>query len=693
MSISKSKLLKLSRMLYAEMFMLVVFVFLSAPMWLYPVMVLFHIPSFFKIRTKGWNTLHSIFYVVALTMLGIISSSAVRMFIVSVISYIVIFCVKYGKKEKSAREYVQGALTLAFPFLTMYIVEFMQRNVGYLTLYIFDGVNCTINHYIICGTVVFLWALFFFIKVMSKSYILAYLVVNIPIFIAGFVNMIVFYLTMMPFSPKDIFTFGTAMNVIGEQTITPELVVLILLSLVMIVLYMFIGIKVYKSKKPRAVKAKFAKGVGLIILIILMVRFLWAIDLLNFNANIKLGYICYFVNELQGELKEPEGYEEQSISTSLNNVDTNSVKPNVIIVMSEAFSDLSATYDLETSEDYIPYFHELQKQYPGGVVYSSILGNNTCSSEVESITGISTGFTVKGANVFQRYIESLDNFYSIGSYYQDIGYVSGFFHPCAANNYNRLKAYEVMGYDFALFLEDMEEDTDKFRTFVTDEEDYDKVVSLVKDTEEPLFLMNITMQNHGSYGDEFEISPYIEITNSKGDYVEVERYLSLLRKSDDCLKEFLGELEKSGEPTVVLFFGDHQPMVTKDFYSEYLGGDYYDLGAEDRKQTYEVPYLIWSNCEVRGDYDLPSVTSMNYLSLILNNYLGNENTEWLKLLDDVRGYYPVITENFVIDKDGNFRTMNDMQRVIMDSDGSDEGLELLKKYWYCCYTLIQKGVM
>ena len=39
---------------------------------------------------------------------------------------------------------------------------------------------------------------------------------------------------------------------------------------------------------------------------------------------------------------------------------------------------------------------------------------------------------------------------------------------------------------------------------------------------------------------------------------QVEQYLSLMRKSDDALKELITYFKKSDEPAIILVFGDHQ---------------------------------------------------------------------------------------------------------------------------------------
>ena len=52
------------------------------------------------------------------------------------------------------------------------------------------------------------------------------------------------------------------------------------------------------------------------------------------------------------------------------------------------------------------------------------------------------------------------------------------------------------------------------------------------------------------------------------------------------------------EPTMILMFGDHQPQVATNFYTEVLGGAFDTLtpGPPERQK---VPFVLWAN------YDIP----------------------------------------------------------------------------------------
>ena len=74
----------------------------------------------------------------------------------------------------------------------------------------------------------------------------------------------------------------------------------------------------------------------------------------------------------------------------------------------------------------------------------------------------------------------------------------------------------------------------------------------------PLFVFNVTMQNHSSYTEDFDnFTPDITVnnTNSKA----LNNYLSLMKISDEAIKKLICYFSEQDEDTIIVFFGDHQP--------------------------------------------------------------------------------------------------------------------------------------
>ena len=70
--------------------------------------------------------------------------------------------------------------------------------------------------------------------------------------------------------------------------------------------------------------------------------------------------------------------------------------PNIVVIMNEAFSDLSVWGDFATSEEVMPFFKSLQQEAVGGELYVSVKGGNTANTEFEFTDRRYDGISAKG---------------------------------------------------------------------------------------------------------------------------------------------------------------------------------------------------------------------------------------------------------------------------------------------------------
>lgn len=101
---------------------------------------------------------------------------------------------------------------------------------------------------------------------------------------------------------------------------------------------------------------------------------------------------------------------------------------------------------------------------------------------------------------------------------------------------------------------------------------------------------------------------------------------------------------------MILLFGDHQPQVVTNFYTEMLGGAFEDVDIAVAQQRQEVPFLLWAN------YDIPEqegiVTSLNYLSTLLVETAGLPLTDYQTFLSGIRGEVPALNAMGYLDSQG-----------------------------------------
>jgi hypothetical protein len=73
---------------------------------------------------------------------------------------------------------------------------------------------------------------------------------------------------------------------------------------------------------------------------------------------------------------------------------------------------------------------------------------------------------------------------------------------------------------------------------------------------------------------------------------EIDNYLSNVKVTSDALAEFIGELKKKDEPTLVFLVGDHFPSFKNG------EGNIYDkigINSSTCDIVFEQPYYLWSN--------------------------------------------------------------------------------------------------
>lgn len=505
--------------------------------------------------------------------------------------------------------------------------------------------------------------------------------------ILSIINFFVVQWTQQSVIISDIIKFRTAMSVAGKQSFTTSMLITLIIGVCLWII-VFILIHKTKVKKNGYILGRLIKNAFLLMIMCFLVMFANQV-LLNFNGGQVYGVLTNLTITTGNGLKAPENpinYKKyKKTSTTENN------KPNVIIIMSEAYSDLSYSSDkLQLSDDYRSYFKELCKSNPSGIAYSSVYGNNTVTSEAECLTGTSSLFSTEGAKLWREYVTT--DTYSIVKDFNSYGYDTYGIHPSYSFSYNRNTAWQNLGFKNIWFLENLQNNnTKKYRDLVTDEQDYEYIMKAYENSKKnrkPFFCFNVTMQNHAAYSENLSSYGLKKITSNVNDAstkTETENYASLQKTSDAALKKLINYFEKQKEETIILFFGDHQPMFAKDVYTELNGKNADNLSLAESTRFYKVPYLLWSNKKI--NVKLPEVTSINYLSSLIYE-IGSIKKPWniqynLELMEK----YPVVTANFVMDYKNNL--LNSMEVVDAVNKKSVIGdLQKLKIYQNMSYNLL-----
>ena len=356
-------------------------------------------------------------------------------------------------------------------------------------------------------------------------------------------------------------------------------------------------------------------------------------------------------------VEKPSGYrasEEQAVLEQYGEQETERAEelPNIIAVMNESFSDLAVLGDFTVNEDYMPYLHRLQQGNENtvtGYLNVSVCGGNTANTEFEFLTGNTMAFLPQGSIPYQQYITGeLD---SLPSYLASLGYQTVATHPYNASGWQRDTVYPLLGFSESIFR-DQYWGASQVRKYVSDDSCVDKIIQLYEGKEEgkPLFVFNVTMQNHGGYTDLYDnFTPEIQVEGVNS--TAVSQYLSLIRLSDASLEKLIQYFSGVDEKTIVVFFGDHQPndTVAAPILAK-NGISVKNMDAEQLKLRYQVPYVIWANYDI-GE-ETGKDTSANYLAADVLRYAGVAPDAYLDYLSGLKEQYPIISAMRVVTADG-----------------------------------------
>lgn len=388
---------------------------------------------------------------------------------------------------------------------------------------------------------------------------------------------------------------------------------------IILILYIIIGvlIAIMQPKKPYS-KTRIIPSV---LFFVLMVSILYSkpfpisesfrINVINFDQKLNTnqnGIVLGFALNLKWmKVEEPKEYNKEIITSILKESKKNhpklmtetDKKPNIIFVMSEAFWDPTLIHDSWT-KDPIPFFHQLQKKQTNGTLISPVFGGGTVNTEFEAITGMSTQFLPSGAIAYSNYMQK--PIPTMATVLKEKGYQTTGIHTYHSWFYGRDKVYKNLGFDYFIGQEFF--NNPKYRgEFIEDMELSKRIIEEVKKSKKSDYIYAVSMQAHGPYPLTKNKENTIQVTSPQQLTKEgkniLETYTQSISDADESLRYLVEELQKLDEPTMLVFYGDHLPMLGED-YKVYRELGYYD-GVdtfESYLKMHSVPFVTWTNIKL-----------------------------------------------------------------------------------------------
>ncbi len=462
-------------------------------------------------------------------------------------------------------------------------------------------------------------------------------------FILHLANYALYLFRGREFSLSDLYSIKIAVTVAGNYTLTlSNKAILSILALLYVLYFTLITLRTDKSKRTRMAVRFTALGAAALC----SVGVWWSVanspnSIQNWgkNGTFVNGVAYNLIVELrESRVVAPEGYSPERVESILSRYEqgeTEGEKPHIIVIMDEAFSDLSVLGEFETNIEVMPFFSSLTENTTKGNALSSVLGGNTATSEWEFLTGNTAAFLPAGSVAYQQYVH--DHAWSIVTTLKDEGYTAIAMHPYNKSGWKRDLVYPIMKFDKMRFIDDLTT-TDKVRGLVSDRSFFSDIISEFESRKdgEKLFMFNITMQNHGGYTWGSSFKHTVDLVDK--DYYEAEQYLTLINMTDTALRELVEYFEGVSEPVMLVFFGDHQPSFSQDFYTDIMPAEVSSFDKTQKKQT--VPFLIWTNYDTEEETGL--FTGLNSLSSLVLEKAGIALPPYIAFLSDMRKTIPAM---------------------------------------------------
>ena len=398
------------------------------------------------------------------------------------------------------------------------------------------------------------------------------------------------------------------------------------------------------------------------------------------NQYISKGFLYSFIYDINNlKVEKPSSYNPEAFnaiddtaeSTELNDIS----KPNIVMIMSEAFSDISNSESINFDEygDPLEFYNQFinRDDVISGHIVVPNFGGGTSDTEFDVLTGCSTKY-IDSSQVSYNFIRKPME--AMPRLLKNIGYDTLAIHPGYGWFYNRTNVYKNMGFDDFIYLEeDFDPSTQNKGGYISDEVTTQSIIdnfeNHVKNNDDPLFEFCVTIQNHGPYEEKYEnlktnFSTDIQLTDDeKAIY---SGYFQGIDDADAQIETLVNYFESIDEPVVLVFFGDHLPGFSNgmSYFSQFRPD--IDLNGNQWQQmkAYETPFFIWANdvaLKTTNFSENAKNIKMPVNDIISSFYLGTTVMELLDMgnisplfgfVNELRGSLPVASSNVYMYPDG-----------------------------------------
>lgn len=427
----------------------------------------------------------------------------------------------------------------------------------------------------------------------------------------GIINGVILANRMTPFTVKDLANLEDGMTIITNY-LTVWQIALVGVAIVLALIVLFFIFRRAPKKKELNLKKNLA--VVLMIFAVFVGTTLGGMKtgvLDTFFGNLAYAYrdngvpYCFINTWLNTGVSRPMGYSQESIEGIFTEdelegirtgADVNTVSiPNVIFLQLESFIDPELINSIELSQPATPYWNELQEEYSTGWLTVPSVGAGTANTEFETICGMSVKFFGPGEYPYKSILGKT----TVESYpynFKALGFGTHAIHNHRGVFYLRNEVFANLGFDTFTSLEYMSNVIKTPKNWAKDYVLIDEIVTALDSTEQHDYIYTISVQGHGKYPSKKTLeNPRITVTSAPSEELkwQYEYYVNQLYEMDEFVRDLIAALEKRGERTVLVMYGDHLPALDMT-EEELVSGD-----------LYKTEYIIYSTFDMQKlDEDL-----------------------------------------------------------------------------------------
>ena len=528
---------------------------------------------------------------------------------------------------------------------------------------------------------ILIYSFYMIILSMSRNTSLATKIYGTILLILYIINEGRIYYTSDPLQLADIFLLKSAGEVASLDVTFINCAKFLVIPTILVTIIIF---SYFKLAKKSNIKVKYNKKMiagAITSVVLLLILFIPNHDFNKFTVNyvydIHDGYdlaitasnIRYYkrygvISGMYGKIIEsrriePDNYDESKLNKLLADavkIEGKWGKPNIIVIFSESFWDVTKIKDIKFDKEVVPNFNNLKDKGITIEMISPSYGGISSNVEFEILTGGSLNYYSKGYTPYIQLFRkgrSEDN-PSIIRELKNNGYKTKILNSSSSTMFDCDYVYDIYDVDERNHLYD---EIDLDGEYVTDEYLTDQIIDYFnnKPKDEKIFFFTITMGGHMPYYEERYDNYDVNIVESPYDKdinEVIHSYSEGIYLADQQLGRLYDYINTLDEDTIIVFFGDHLPHLATPngqdalFRINYIDSDY-DL--ESAYRQFNTTALILSNYELENDD--PKYLSPDLLMTYVLNNMDIELSPFYKWLYTTKDNLP--SSNSVISQDKN----------------------------------------